>query len=72
MGELVALQKLVYERCGDEFLSSVVGELQQLGHAADVVQQYVLHLQTADVATLKNFARGLAEKRRKALLAAAQ
>ena len=58
-GELMALQRVVYERCGEEFLGGAVAELGRLGCTQEVVQQYVHHLQQDDQRSLKAFALNL-------------
>mmetsp|Transcript_32372 Transcript_32372/g.102951 ORF Transcript_32372/g.102951 Transcript_32372/m.102951 type:complete len:188 (-) Transcript_32372:16-579(-) len=65
LGELAVVSKLIYERCGDDYLAHLCQVvLPGVQCPPALQQQYVMHLQQDDAKQLKAFMRELAETMR--------
>ncbi|CAM6105358.1 unnamed protein product [Calypogeia fissa] len=65
LGEIAASQKVLYKKCGDEFLMHLATKLLPEVHCPpNLAEQYCLHIQRSDLKDLRTFYRPFIEKLR--------
>ncbi|KAJ7566188.1 hypothetical protein O6H91_02G091900 [Diphasiastrum complanatum] len=65
LGEIVAVQRIIYEKYGDEFLMQLANQILPAAHCPpNLAEQYCLHIQRSDVKDLKIFFKSFVEKLR--------